>query len=103
VDNPLPLVHLESEVGNERQPSNRLDLVVNPFQYNRKTRDEDYRYHRLPTGGVQATASTQRQLALLHGDPDVEMLLFPHLYPHGYGHFIKGAHRENNRSYSGLR
>jgi hypothetical protein len=47
---------------------------------------------------VQATASTQRQPALLHGDPDVEILLFPHLYPHGYGHFVKGACGENGRS-----
>jgi hypothetical protein len=53
--------------------------VVDPFPYHRETRDEDYRHYRLPAGAVQATASTQRQPALLHGDLDMEMLLFPYL------------------------
>jgi hypothetical protein len=38
------------------------------------------------------------QPTLFHGDPDVELLLFPHLYSHGYGHFIKGECGENGRS-----
>ena len=98
VDNPLPVVHLENEVGGERRPNNRPDLVVDSFPYHRETRDEDYRHYRLPAGAVQATASTQRQPALLHGDPDMEMLLFPYLYPHGYGHFVRGERGENGRS-----
>jgi Helitron helicase-like domain at N-terminus len=91
-------VHLESEAGDERRPNNRPHLVVNPFPYNQETRDEDYRHYRLPTGAVQVSESTPRQPALLHGDPDVEMLLFPHLYPHGYGHFARGERGENGRS-----
>ncbi|KAN0068780.1 hypothetical protein V8E54_012949 [Elaphomyces granulatus] len=89
------VVHLENEVGDERRPNNRPDLVVNPFPYHQETRDEDYRHYRLPAGAVQATISTQqRQPTLLHGDPDVELLLFPHLYPHGYGHFVRGERVE---------
>ncbi|KAN0070380.1 hypothetical protein V8E54_011249, partial [Elaphomyces granulatus] len=99
VNNPLPVVHLENEVADERRPNNRPDLVVNPFPYHQETRNEDYRHYRLPAGAVQTTASTQqRQPALLHSDPDVELLLFPHLYPHGYGHFVRGERGENGRS-----
>jgi len=99
VDNPFPVVHLENEVGNERRPNNRPDLIVHPFPYQRETRDEDYRHYRLPAGAAQTIASThQRQPTLLHGDPDVEVLLFPHLYPHGYGQFKQGERGENGRS-----
>ena len=99
VNNPLPVVHLENEVGDERRPNNRPDLVVNPFPYHQETRNEDYRHYRLPAGTVQTTTSTQqRQPTLLHSDPDVELLLFPHLYPHGYGHFVRGERGENGRS-----
>jgi hypothetical protein len=82
-NNPLPVIHLENEAGHERRPNNRPDLVINPFPYNEETRNEDYRHYRLPTGTLEATTSTQTQPALLHGDPDVELLLFPHLYPMG--------------------
>jgi hypothetical protein len=99
VDNPFPVVHLENEVGDERRPNNRPDLIVHPFPFHRETRDEDYRHYRLPAGAVQTTTSThERQPTLLHGDPDVEVLLFPHLYPHGYGQFKQGERGENGRS-----
>ncbi|KAN0081979.1 hypothetical protein V8E54_003277 [Elaphomyces granulatus] len=99
VDNPFPEVHLENEVGDERRPNNRPDLIVPPFPYHRETRDEDYRHYRLPAGAAQTIASTHQRLpTLLHGDPDVEVLLFPHLYPHGYGQFKQGERGENGRS-----
>jgi hypothetical protein len=34
---------------------------------------------------------------LTHTDPDVEVLLFSHLYPHGRGHFVPGERDDKHR------
>jgi hypothetical protein len=86
---------LKLRPGNRRSPSNhyalRGHMIVLP-------QDPGPLLHLLPSPQLKFQDLTQTQPALLHGDSDVELLLFPHLYPHGYGHFIQGERTENNRS-----
>jgi hypothetical protein len=98
VDNPLPVAQLLQEAGIERRPANRPDLVVNPFNYDQETRNEHSQHHRLPAGAVHHAPNQAVQPMLFHSDPDVEVLLFPHLYPHGRGEFVQGDKGVNGRS-----
>jgi hypothetical protein len=97
VGNPLPLAHLIDEDGDEQRPPNRPDLVMNPFQYEQHTRDEHFRYNRLPVGAVQASSDQAPQPTLYRSDPDVEVLTFPHLYPYGRGQWVEGTRTEQGR------
>jgi hypothetical protein len=63
---------------------------MNPFPYDQETRNEDFRYYRLPVGNVQSRQQHPNRPALYRSGPDVEVLCFPHLYPYGRGQFVKG-------------
>jgi hypothetical protein len=49
IDHPLPTAQLPDN-SDERRPQTRPDLVMDPFQYDQETRNEDFRYDRLPVG-----------------------------------------------------
>jgi hypothetical protein len=89
VDVPLPLVHLADDNPEELRPQTRPDFVMNPFQYDPHTRNEDFRYDRLTVGAVLPGLFQEQPPALYRSDPDVEALCFPHLYPYGRGQYKK--------------
>ena len=64
----------------------RPDVVVNPMDFEGEVRNEDYRSHRVLAGVVQIESSrNELRCVIKHGDTNLEMLLFPHLYPYGKG------------------
>ena len=71
---------------------------MNPFEYDTETRNEENRHFHLPLGSVEAGIEEGNVPLLNGGDPDVEALLFPHLYPYGKGHFHYRAQNEKGRS-----
>ncbi|KAK9444150.1 DNA helicase PIF1, ATP-dependent [Metarhizium brunneum] len=71
IDHPLPTVDL-AENSDDRRPQTRPDLVMNPFQYDQETRNEDFRYDRLSVGAVQVPEGHRPKPMLLRTDPDVE-------------------------------
>jgi hypothetical protein len=81
---PLPLATLCSEE-EETRPPNVPDLVLNPEPYARETQNEDYHYSRLPVASVSTRSGGIT--GLLRSDPDIELLLFPVLYPRGEGNW----------------
>ena len=91
--NPLPNTNLFDE-DVEVRPSNRPDIVLNPDPYDERTQDEDYRYFRLPVASFQDNRQT---IGLVRSDPAIELLLFPVLYPHGRGHWIRPAKEDRIR------
>jgi hypothetical protein len=97
IDHPLPTVDLPED-SDERRPQTRPDLVMNPFQYDQETRNEDFLYNRLLVGAVQTQKGHPARPTLFRTDPDVEVLCFPHLYPYRRGQFVQGDRRENGRS-----
>ena len=100
IENPFPVVRLLDEAGERLPRGNRQDIVMNPFDYDAETANEDFRNVRVPVGAVETYQRNGNRLPvppLTHADPDVEVLLFPHLYPHGIGHFIPGERNANHR------
>jgi hypothetical protein len=89
VPDPLPLIQLINDHRQERRPANRPDIVLDPFQYDPETRNEDFRYDRLPVGHVVGLRGAAKLPLLFRYDRDVEVLLFPHLYPFGRGQWIE--------------
>jgi hypothetical protein len=89
VPDPLPLIQLINDHRQERRPANRPDIVLDPHQYDPETRNEDFRYHRLPVGHVVGLRADGNLPLLFRWDRDVEVLLFPHLYPFGRGQWIE--------------
>jgi len=67
------------------------------LNYENEVRNEDFQYHRLPSGVLEgtvdlmnSTVEAQNNVASIsrvinHGDQNVEALLFPTLYPYGQG------------------
>ncbi|KHO10729.1 endo-1,4-beta-xylanase-like protein [Metarhizium robertsii ARSEF 23] len=74
IDHPLPTADLP-ENSDERRPQTRPDIVMNPFQYDQETRNEDFRYNRLSVGAVQVPEGHRPKPMLLRTDPDVERRL----------------------------
>ena len=105
----LPHVFIEDQTVEPSIPSGRPDIVVDPLNYENEVRNEDFRYHRLPSGVLEGTgdlmnsASTveaQNNVASIsrvinHGDQNVEALLFPTLYPYGRGQWQYHKVRSN--------
>jgi hypothetical protein len=89
VPDPLPLLQLINDHREERRPANRPDVVMNPLQYDSETRNEDFQYNRLTLGRICGSHRTGNMPELFRTDPDVEVLLFPHLYPYGRGQWIQ--------------
>ncbi len=92
--NPLPTTNLFDEDA-EIRPPNRPDVVLNPDPYDEKTQDEDYRYFRLPVASFQD--HNRQTVGLVRSDPAIELLLFPVLYPHGRGHWVRPAKEDRIR------
>lgn len=80
----LPRVQLFTPDREPPIPRGRPDIVVNPLEFDREVRDEEFRSHRLPAGVVQSFVSQVKRV-VNHGDKNLELLVFPHLYPHGRG------------------
>jgi hypothetical protein len=86
----LPLSDLFDEDDEyEHRPSERPEIVLNPFPYDEATQDEDYRHFRLPVASYQDNNGVAA--ILTRSDPAVELLLFPVLYPHGRGQYVWGG------------
>lgn len=89
----IPMAFLENEDLEMPIPEGRLDIVVNPIDFEEEVRNEDYRYHRLPMGvlpnldvnRVMSDAFGRVSNTIAHGDGKGEGLLFPVLYPYGRG------------------
>ena len=70
---------------------------MNPLQYDSETRNEEY--NRLTLGRIRGSHCAGNMPELFRTDPDVEVLLFPHLYPYGRGQWMQqplgnNVHRE---------
>jgi hypothetical protein len=91
---PLPSADLFDEEA-EARPPNRPDIILNPDPYDPSTQDEDYRYFRLPVASF--TDSNRQNVGLLRSDPAIEPLLFPVLYPHGHGHWVRPSKEDRIR------
>jgi hypothetical protein len=77
VDIPLPLVDLVDDNPEELRPQSRPDFVMNPFQYDRQTRNEDFRFDRLPVGAVLPGPFQEQPPALYRSDPVWRLSAFP--------------------------
>lgn len=91
VPDPLPLIQLINDHREERRPANRPDVVLNPHEYDPETRNEDFRFDRLPIGRVAGSHRAGDLPELSRRDPASEVLLFSHLYPYGRGQWIEEA------------
>jgi hypothetical protein len=90
-------------------PRGRPDIVVNSLDFDVETRNEEYRFHRLPAGVVCQSSGAHRETKetsevnisvisnilqsnseyiIEHGNNQLEPLLFPVLYPYGNRHWI---------------
>lgn len=83
----LPLANLTNPDQEPPPPIRRPDLIVTPFNFDADVRNEDHRSHRLPAGTIQSSINDLKYI-INHGDKHLEMLLFPHLYPHGKGAWV---------------
>lgn len=97
VPDPLPLLQLIQEHREERRPQNRPDFVMDPMRHDPQTRNEDFRFDRVTQGRVTGSHRAGDLPDLYRTDPDVEVLLFPHLYPYGRGQWVEQAVGENGR------
>jgi hypothetical protein len=97
VPDPFPLIQLINEHREERRPANRPDIVMDPLQYDPETRNEDFQHNRLTVGRVRGSHRAGNLPELYRSDPDVEVLLFPHLYPYGRGQWVNQPVGENGR------
>ena len=84
---PLPTVELIDSSTKETRPTARPEVVMNPFEYPSETRNEDYRYHRLPVAQLQNAMGLN--VSVMRSDPELELMLFPVLYPWGKGQWIR--------------
>jgi hypothetical protein len=67
----------------------RPDVIVNPSNFESQVRNEGYRSHRVPAGVVCLDSSIgELKRVINHGNRELEMLLFPHLYPNGKGGWV---------------
>ena len=69
------------------------DIVVPNINFNVEIHNEDYHYSHLMAGFVKTSNNTLLPLAI--NDPNLELLLFPDLFPNGKGHYY-----DNNNSNS---
>ena len=83
---PLLTVELIDSSTKETRPTARPEVVMNPFEYPSETRNEDYRYHRLPVAQLQNAMGLN--VSVMWSDPELELMLFPVLYPWGKGQWI---------------
>jgi len=97
VPDPLPLLQLIQEHRDERRPQNRPDFVMDPMRHDPQTRNEDFRFDRVTLGRVTGSHRAGNLPELFRTDPDVEVLLFPHLYPYGRGQWVEQPVGENGR------
>ena len=62
------------------RPFNRPEIVIDPLNLAQEMANEDHRSFRLPKAVLANT-----DLHILRSDPELELLLFPVLYPWGHG------------------
>jgi hypothetical protein len=97
---PLPQAFLADETVEMPVFEGQPEVVVNPFTFHEEIRKEDHRYHRLPIGVLSTIDARVLKVGdvieeeiksvvgvIAHGDPKVEGLLFPLLYPNGRGYW----------------
>lgn len=97
VPDPLPLIQLINDHREERRPANRPDIVLDPHQHDPETRNEDFRYDRLPLGRVRGSHRAGTLPYLSRKDPAAEVMIFAHLYPHGRGQWVEEPVQANGR------
>ncbi len=82
--NPFPSAHhLPND--DSAPPYLPNDIVVPNINFNVEIHDEDYHYTHLMAGFVKTSDNTSLPLAI--NDPNLEVLLFPDLFPNGKGHY----------------
>src|SRR5579859_8112524 len=85
----LPFAELTRPEQDAGLPFSRPDVVMNPLNFEAQVRNEDYRSHRIPGGVVSLDSSIGELKRIInHGHRELEMLLFPHLYPYGRGSWV---------------
>src|ERR1700722_17855293 len=65
-------------------PFQKSDIVLSSADFPTEIHNEDFHYTHLMAGFVQIPTTT---LSLAFDSPDLELLLFPDLFPDGNGHF----------------
>ena len=77
---------LTSSTSNSVQSLRPSAVVIPPFDLNPEIHDDEhFHYNRLIAGSAQTTAGTQ--CFIPYADPDLEALIFPHLFLYGRGHY----------------
>src|SRR3989337_1578173 len=66
-------------------PTNHHDIIVPTTNLPNEVHDEDFHYSRLMAGFVQNDNNNSLPISIY--DPNLEPLLFPHLFPDGKGYF----------------
>ena len=85
----LPFAELRRPEQDVGLPFSRPDVVMNPLNFEAQVRNEDYRSHQIPGGVVSLDSSIGELKRIInHGHQELEMLLFPHLYPYGRGSWV---------------
>jgi len=74
-----------TNINNNVQSLRPSAVVVPPFDLNPEIHNEHFHYNRLIAGSVRTTDGTEYSIS--YADPDLEALIFPHLFPHGRGHY----------------
>ena len=66
-------------------PVNQRDIIIPIMNLPNEVHNEDFHYSRLMAGFVNNNDNNSLPISLY--DPNLEPLLFPHLFPNGKGHF----------------
>ena len=66
-------------------PVNQRDIIVPTLNLPNEVHNEDFHYSRLMAGFVRNDDNSSLPISIY--DPNLEPLLFPHLFPNGKGHF----------------
>jgi hypothetical protein len=66
-------------------PVNRGDIIVPNYDFPDEVHNEDAHYSRLMVGFLKTP--NHNRIPLSFGDPHLEAMLFPDLFPDGHGHF----------------
>src|SRR5438067_13098876 len=80
----FPHVHI-SDSTSETNPSMQPEIIMDLTKFESEVNREDYRHFPLPVAYSQDRCS--HQWMLTRGDTEIELLLFPVLYPWGRGHW----------------
>src|SRR5581483_2124449 len=70
---------------NNAPPVNQRDIIIPTINLPDEVHNEDFHYSRLMAGFVHNNDNNKLPISIY--DPNLEPLLFPHLFPNGKGHF----------------